>query len=60
MGQRSGYGVVTKRNGDHFEGHWVNDKRVKFTSKLIKYSLLRKDKGHIFMLRKIKFLLVNG
>jgi len=28
MGQRSGYGVVTKRNGDHFEGHWVNDKRV--------------------------------
>ncbi len=27
MGKRSGYGVLTKRNGDHFEGHWVNDKR---------------------------------
>jgi hypothetical protein len=26
-GKRSGYGVLTKRNGDHFEGHWVNDKR---------------------------------
>ena len=40
MGKRSGYGVLTKyiwnmdivmnifrRNGDHFEGHWVDDKR---------------------------------
>lgn len=27
-GLRSGYGVLTKRNGDHFEGYWVNDKRV--------------------------------
>ena len=27
MGKRSGYGVLTKRVGDHFEGHWVNDKR---------------------------------
>jgi hypothetical protein len=27
MGNRSGYGVLTKRSGDHFEGHWVNDKR---------------------------------
>lgn len=28
MGKRSGYGVLTKRCGDHFEGHWVNDMRV--------------------------------
>jgi hypothetical protein len=27
MSSRSGYGVLTKRNGDHYEGHWVNDKR---------------------------------
>ena len=27
MGKRSGYGVLTKRCGDHFEGHWVNDMR---------------------------------
>lgn len=26
-GKRSGYGVLTKRCGDHFEGHWVNDMR---------------------------------
>lgn len=26
-GKRNGYGVLTKRNGDHFEGHWVNDMR---------------------------------
>ena len=26
-GKRNGYGVLTKRNGDHFEGHWVNDQR---------------------------------
>jgi hypothetical protein len=26
-GKRNGYGVLTKRNGDHFEGHWVNDFR---------------------------------
>ena len=26
-GKRNGYGVLTKRNGDHFEGHWVNDLR---------------------------------
>ena len=25
--KRNGYGVLTKRNGDHFEGHWVNDMR---------------------------------
>ncbi len=25
--KRNGYGVLTKRNGDHFEGHWVNDLR---------------------------------
>jgi hypothetical protein len=28
VGKRSGYGVLTKRIGDHFEGHWVNDMRV--------------------------------
>ena len=27
QGKRNGYGVLTKRNGDHFEGHWVNDQR---------------------------------
>jgi len=27
QGTRSGYGVLTKRNGDHYEGHWVDDKR---------------------------------
>lgn len=27
MGNRSGYGVLTKRCGDHFEGHWVQDMR---------------------------------
>ena len=27
MGKRSGDGVLTKRNGDHFEGNWVSDKR---------------------------------
>ena len=27
MGKRSAYGVLTKRNGDHFEGHWVEDQR---------------------------------
>ena len=26
-GKRNGYGVLTKRNGDHFEGHWVEDQR---------------------------------
>ena len=26
-GKKSGYGVLTKRNGDHFEGHWIEDKR---------------------------------
>ncbi len=26
-GKKNGYGVLTKRNGDHFEGHWVNDMR---------------------------------
>ena len=26
-GKRNGYGVLTKRNGDHFEGHWVNNMR---------------------------------
>ena len=26
-GKRNGYGVLTKRNGDHFEGHWVDDFR---------------------------------
>lgn len=26
-GKRNGYGVLTKRNGDHFEGHWVNGMR---------------------------------
>jgi len=26
-GKRNGYGVLTKRNGDHFEGHWVCDHR---------------------------------
>lgn len=25
--KRNGYGVLTRRNGDHFEGHWVNDLR---------------------------------
>ena len=40
-GLRSGYGVLTKRTGDHFEGYWVNDKRV------FKTLILRKDKGLI-------------
>jgi hypothetical protein len=31
-GLRSGYGVLTKRTGDHFEGYWVNDKRVYYLS----------------------------
>ena len=26
-GKKSGYGVLTKRNGDHFEGHWIEDMR---------------------------------
>jgi hypothetical protein len=26
-GKRNGYGVLTKRIGDHFEGSWVNDQR---------------------------------
>lgn len=26
-GRRNGYGVLTKRIGDHFEGSWVNDLR---------------------------------
>lgn len=50
-GLRSGYGVLTKRTGDHFEGYWVNDKRV-----IIKYNMIRKDKDHIFLQQKIKFL----
>jgi hypothetical protein len=50
VGKRSGYGVLTKRIGDHFEGHWVNDMRVNIIINL------RKDKVHIFILKKIKFL----
>jgi hypothetical protein len=45
MGKRSGYGVLTKRIGDHFEGHWVNDMRV------IKYSILGRTRI-IFLLSK--------
>lgn len=51
-GLRSGYGVLTKRTGDHFEGYWVNDKRVI----IIKYILYRKDKVLIFLQQKIKYL----
>jgi len=66
IGLRSGYGVVTKRNGDHFEGHWVNDKRVKYKIKLLMIILfyikfiIRRDKDPIFLLLRIRYLLVNG